>query len=119
MIQIDPVVIPNENETPVNLQALGEEAINSPMAGVMNTPLLPVYEEGADLCEDQEVAIINSADDKNMETTRDQTFQEDTKTVLSARKRSDVRSVISSFKPLSQRRGDTVLSQSVPMSPRQ
>jgi hypothetical protein len=45
---------PGENETPVNLQALGEEAINSPTA--INTPLLPVYE----VDRDYEVAQINA-----------------------------------------------------------
>ena len=44
-----------ETETPVNLQALGEEVINSPVNAI-NTPLLPVYEvEG-----DNEVAHINA-----------------------------------------------------------
>jgi hypothetical protein len=69
MIQIDPVVNTPDNETPVNLQALGEEAINSPVNNAINTPLLPVYEEGDNL-EDVEVAQINLGDaqDKNEET---------------------------------------------------
>ena len=45
MIQVEPVIgNSNEYETPVNLQALGEEVINSP-TNAINTPLLPVYEE--------------------------------------------------------------------------
>jgi len=63
MIQVEPVIgNSNEYETSVNLQALGEEVINSP-TNAINTPLLPVYEE--DNFEDHEVAQINEDDFAN------------------------------------------------------
>ena len=92
MIQVEPVIgNSNEYETPVNLQAVGEEVINSP-TNAINTPLLPVYEE--DNVEDHEVAQINEDEYANEETWREHTT-DDAKTVLSARKRADVKSVIS------------------------
>ena len=92
VIQVEPVIgNSTDYETPVNLQALGEEFINSP-TNALNTPLVPVYEE--DITEDHEVAQINEDDVANEETWRDQVM-EDAKTLLSARKRADVKSVIS------------------------
>ena len=92
MIQFEPVIgNSNEYETPVNIQAQGEEDINSPTNNI-NKPLLPSYEE--DLVEDHEVAQIYEVDVANEDTWREQAM-EDAKTVLSARKHADVKSVIS------------------------
>lgn len=92
MIQVEPAIgNSNEYETPMNLQALGEEVINSP-TNAINTPLLPVYEE--DIVEDHEVAQINEEGVANEDTWREQVI-DDAKTVHSARKRADVKSVIS------------------------
>ena len=76
-----------------------------------------MYEE--DIIEDNEVAQINADGGANNEESEKEQApaQEDGKTVLSARKRGEVKSVISTVKP-KRDQAFSVLSQSVPMSPR-
>ena len=62
------------------------------------------------------MAQINLGDTPNLEKNDEQVAHDTQTTILSARKR-DARSVFSN-KAFSQRRAETTLSQSVPMSPR-